>query len=119
MKRIQIHYSHEFISNKIRDELLLYDIWNFKEVEKSIISEINSLYSFDVGHNRNVNTLSGGQRSVTYLVTLTNILKEKEINNIEVCLTNILESLSPATREITLNYLDKNSITVKGAYADN
>lgn len=119
MKTIQIQYSHEFISNKVRDELLLYDIWNFKEVEKSIISEIEEYYSFNIGFNRDINTLSGGQRSVAYLVTLINILREKEIKDIELKMTNILESLSPSTRDTTLKYLISNGVTVKDEYADN
>lgn len=119
MKTINITYSHEFISNKVRDELLLYDIWNFKDVEARIITEISKLYSFNIGTNRNVNTLSGGQRSVVYIVTLINILKEKGIDNIEISMKNILESLSPSTRKITLNYIKTNGIEVKEMYADN
>ncbi len=115
MKLLEIEYNHEFISNKIRDELLLYDIWNFKQLEKQIIAKIDMLFSFNIGLNRNINYLSGGQRSITYLVTLSYILKERNISEIELSLQNILESLSIKSRNILQSHFKDSGILLKGA----
>lgn len=112
MKLLNIEYNHEFISNKIKDELLLNDIWKFKELEKDIVKDINDYFNFDIGLSRNVNTLSGGQRSITYLVTLSYILKFKNINNITIHLNNIKESLSILSWNIIYKYLTLKGINI-------
>lgn len=112
MNLLNIDYSHEFISNKITDELILYDIWNYKDIETLIIAEIEHEFLFKPGINRNINTLSGGQRSITYLVTLTFILKCKKYKNIELHLNNIIESLSIDNGKRILNYLKARGLYV-------
>lgn len=114
MQTLTVTYSHEFISNKIRDELLLNDIFDYKHLERRVTEDIKKLYNFDISPTRNVNTLSGGQRSITYLITLRHILSYKNLDNIEVTLINIMESLSQKSRDILLNYFKKNNITIKG-----
>lgn len=113
MKSITIKYNHEFISNKIRDELLLYDILDFKKVEKEIISEIEELFSFNPGKKRDINTLSGGQRSITYLITLRHILSQKNIKKVKIKLVNILESLSDRSNRIIKDYFSKHNYTLE------
>lgn len=112
MKFLTVGYSHEFISNKITDELILYNIWNYKELEKRIISEVKKIFSFNIGASRNINTLSGGQRSITFLVTLTYILKERNIDSLELKLNNIIESLSAESSRKITDYLNKRGVNV-------
>lgn len=112
MRSLTIDYSHEFISNKVIDELILYDIWDYKTIEINIISEIERIFCFNIGTNRNINSLSGGQRSITYLLTLTCILKERNIEHINLKLNNIIESLSVNSGNKLLEYLKKRGINV-------
>lgn len=109
---LNITYNHEFISNKVKDELILHNIWSFKDTEQLIIKDIDRILDYNIGLNRNINTLSGGQRSIAYLVTLTYIIKEKKIDSAKLKLTNILESLSPNTRDKIISYLTDNNIKV-------
>lgn len=111
MRYLTIEYSHEFISNKIKDELLINDIWDFADIEKVILLDVKTFFSFDIGISRNINTLSGGQRSIAYLVTLSYILISKKINHMTLNLKNIAQSLSPLSLEKLLKYL-----TDKGIY---
>lgn len=117
MKSITINYSHEFISNKIADELILNDIIDYKKIEESILKEIETNFSFNVGKNRNINTLSGGQRSVAYLITLKKILTHKGITSIKINLVNILESLSENYRKIIINTFKENNFIIEGISA--
>lgn len=109
---LNIVYNHEFISNKIKDELILHNIWSFEELEQFIIQDVYKILDYNIGFNRNVNTLSGGQRSVAYLVTCAYIIKEKNIKSAKLMLTNVLESLSPKTRDKIISYLTKKNIKV-------
>lgn len=112
MENLTIEYSHEFISNKIKDELLLNDIWDFKNIENRILFDIKKIFDFDIGRSRNINTLSGGQRSITYLITLSYILTSKNIDHITIKLINIKESLSPISMDKLLKYLSERGIDV-------
>jgi len=112
MRFLAIHYSHEFISNKVIDELILHDIWDYKKIELEIIEEINRIFFFNIGKNKNINKLSGGQRSITYLVTLSFILKKKNIKNLSIKLHNIIESLSAENGSKLLRYMNKRGINV-------
>ncbi|MGL1892376.1 MAG: hypothetical protein OCD02_12175 [Spirochaetaceae bacterium] len=112
MRSLNIDYSHEFISNKIKDELLLNDIFSFNLNESLILKDIDDLFNFQVGLNRDINTLSGGQRSLTYLITLAYILEEKNIKNIDLELNNILESLTSKNRDKIVKYLKERGINV-------
>ncbi len=112
MRYLTIEYSHEFISNKIKDELLLNDIWDFSIIEKKILHDIKTFFDFDIGISRDINTLSGGQRSITYLVTLSYILISKKINHMTLNLNNITQSLSPLSRDKILKYLSNKGIYV-------
>jgi len=112
MKSLEIEYSHEFISNKIKDELILYDIWVYKELELQILKDLKTNFNFNIGVNRNINTLSGGQRSIAYLVTLTYILQERKIDHIQLILSNIIESLTKESGDKILAYLKKRGVDV-------
>lgn len=112
MKTLIIDYNHEFISNKIKDELIINDIWNFKELEKDIIQDIKDIFLFDISPNKNINTLSGGQRSIAYMVTLKYILKEKDIYSIKLKMNNIIESLSVENGKKLIKYINKGGIVV-------
>lgn len=112
MEILEIQYNHEFISNKIRDELVLYDIFLYKKIEENIINEIEKKFFFRIEKNRNINKLSGGQRSIAYLITLCYIVEHKNIKNLQISLINILESLSIKNRETVLEALKDRGINV-------
>lgn len=112
MRYLSIDYSHEFISNKIKDELLLNDIWDYNCIEKAILEDIKRVFDFDIGISRNINTLSGGQRSITYLITLSYILSAKKIENMTLNLNNITQSLTKLSRTKLLDYLKDRGINV-------
>ena len=112
MNKIKIEYGHEFISNRVVDELLLYNIWECKTLELEIINQIQELFNFNIGRNRNINTLSGGQRSVTYIITLTFIKRANNIKDLSVELTNIFESLTENYINILIEYLKENDIGI-------
>ncbi len=53
-KSITIKYSHEFITNRIIDELIMHSIINFIEIEKNIIDDVYLLLNYNIGENRNM-----------------------------------------------------------------
>lgn len=110
MKELTIDYGHEFIANRIKDELLIYDIWEYDKIESEIISDLNNFFSFKIEKSRNINTLSGGQRAVAFIVTLSWILTFKNIKNPTLKLTNIIESLTIKTGNKLIDYLTKRGI---------
>lgn len=112
MKYLTIEYGDEFISNRIKDELLLNDIWNFSEKEKMILSDIQNIFDFEIELSRNINTLSGGQRSIAYLVTLAYIIEARQKEQITLNLINIRESLSPLSNKKLETYLKDKNINV-------
>jgi len=112
MRFLTIEYNKEFISNRIKDELLLVDIWNYTEIEKKILIDIETNFNYKIEPSRNINTLSGGQRSIAYLVTLSYIILEKKLEKVTLNLVNITQSLSPKSREKLEKYLNERGIYV-------
>lgn len=112
MRYLTIEYGREFISNKIKDELLLNNIWDFTRIEKIIVEDIRSYFGFDIGISRNINTLSGGQRSIAYLLTLSHIADFKQIRQLTLNLLNIKESLSANSNARLITYLNDRGIYV-------
>ncbi len=112
MLRLKIDYGHEFISNRIKDELILNDIFDFQETEKNILKEMNNIFEMDIEINKDINHLSGGQRSLAFLVTLCHIIKKKNIPKAEIQIDNIKESLTSQKYQLLTEYLSERGIDV-------
>jgi hypothetical protein len=104
VKRLKIEYGKEFISNRIRDELILHNIVKYKAMEEQIRGDLKAFFYLELKH-KNINKLSGGQRSIVYLVTLKHIILNKNITEIKLELINIKESLSPQSNLNLEKYL--------------
>lgn len=113
MNNFKIRYGHEFISQSIRDELILYSISDYKNTEMEIIEDIKKHFGFDPGVKRNIQTLSGGQRVISFIITLIYILLDRSIMEIELDMTGLMESLTEKNRSILISY-----ITSKGIYVN-
>ncbi len=112
METFDIRYNHEFISNRVRDELILNSIFNTDPIESSIMKTVQELFHFTIEKGRDINSLSGGQRSLVYLVTLSYICQEKNISGIVLNLINILESLTEKSSITIIDYLTKRGFSV-------
>lgn len=114
---MDIIYSHEFISNRIKDELILHSIGNYREVEENIIGDMATLTGYNIEVNRNINTLSGGQRAILYLITLSYIVNSFNLKDFKVTLIRIVESLTEKNRVRVMSYLKERGIKVE-VYSD-
>lgn len=110
---MNITYSHEFISNRVTDELILHSISNYREVEEYIIRDMSNLTGYNIGKSRIVNSLSGGQRAILYLITLSYIIDSYKIKKFHLQLNRILESLTMENRENIQSYLLNRGITIE------
>lgn len=83
------------------------------EVEEKIIKDMVQLTGYDIGKGRNVNSLSGGQRSILYLITLSYIVEYYKQYNFKISLFRVLESLTLENREKITKYLEAKKIVIE------
>lgn len=113
MKIFSITYGHEFISQSIRDELILYRVKEYKSIEQKILQDVEGTFGFNPGTKRDIQTLSGGQRVICYLITLSYIIKDRGITDLLIDTTGLLESLTLENREKLETFLQVRSVNVK------
>lgn len=110
MINFKITYGHEFVSQSIRDELILYSITDYKSTELQILEDVKSHFGFDPGIKRNIQTLSGGQRVICFIITLVYILLDRSIIEISLDMKGLLESLTEENRLKLLLYIKSKGI---------
>ena len=97
-----VEFEHLFISATLREEVWLLQSKNDRPLLDEVVAAAAAFHMLEVDPDRDLESYSAGQQAILACLLTIAVIRNRDRHNLKVLLNHVLESISPANRQLLI-----------------